>query len=216
MKDLLGLKPSAPAIVQFIESLAEATNSPSSKAPDVKSYPDAAYLNYYRLGISLLFVPRDGYKPETGLKLDDLQHDNLTLDSIDIYNVPKGKPDDNSKSKSSRSELAFATFPMLPITLPIAAQMEGKDGTLIERPSQLDITSETSGKDFVKAFGEPSRKGGGTGPSSGSINIWCEWSSDGVMVEFGGPQATGPHAWDSGKDATWKVITLFQIRTKRA
>ncbi len=214
MKDILGLKPFAPAVIQLVESLAKAANAPNS-GPEIKSYSDAVYFNYYQLGISLLFVPEGGYKPETGLKMNDLQHDNLILDSIDIYNVPKDKPNNNSQSKTARSELAFTTFAMLPTTLPVLAQTKGKDGKVVERPSCLDIASETSGKDFVRMLGEPNRKGGGTGPSSGSINIWCEWSNDGLMVEFGGPQATGPQAWDNGKDATWKVITLFQPGTKR-
>jgi len=35
------------------------------------------------------------------------------------------------------------------------------------------------------------------------------------MVEFGGDEARGPQAWERGKDAIWKVITLFsQTSTK--
>lgn len=215
MRDLLGLKPSASAVSRYIDSLAEAANASNAKIPEVKSYSDAVYFNYYPLGISLLFAPKDGYKPKTGLKLDELQQDNLVLDSIDIYNVPKPKNDSNDKSTPSRSELAFTTFPLSPIVLPITGQAKDKDGKPVERPPQLNITPETSGKDFVKALGEPDRKGGGTGPSSGSINIWCEWSNDGVMVEFGGAEAKGPRAWDTGKDAIWKVITFFKPGTKR-
>ena len=71
-----------------------------------------------------------------------------------------------------------------------------------------------TGKDFVKVLGEPDRKGGGAGPSSGSIGIWCEWSKDGLMVEFGGDEARGPQAWERGKDEVWKVITLFPPTTE--
>ncbi|KAJ3569419.1 hypothetical protein NP233_g5058 [Leucocoprinus birnbaumii] len=215
MKDLLGLRPTAPTISQYIVSLAEAAKASESIAPDIKSYSDAVYFNYYSLGTSLVFVPNDGYKPKTGLKLGELQQDKLLLDSIDIYNVPKSETKNADKTKSSRSVLSFTAFPTFPISLPITANLKDKDGKPVERPSQLDVTLETSGKDFVGAFGEPDRKGGGAGPSSGSINIWCEWSKDGLMVEFGGVQAKGPQAWDTGKDAVWKVITLFRPGTKR-
>ncbi|KAF5355805.1 hypothetical protein D9756_004087 [Leucocoprinus leucothites] len=212
MKELLGLRPSAPIISQYINSLAEAAKIPkgTTPGPEIKSYSDAVYFNYYPLGISLVFVPTDGYKPKTGLELDHLQQEKLVLDSIDIYNVPKTPVTDTDESKSSRSELVFTTFPVSPIVLPITAQPKDQDGKIIERRPQLDITLESSGKDFVGALGEPDRKGGGTGPSSGSINIWCEWSKDGLMVEFGGAQSKGPRAWDTGKDATWKVITIFR------
>jgi len=79
---------------------------------------------------------------------------------------------------------------------------------LARRPT-IEVHLGMSGKDFVEALLEPDRKGGGTGPSSGSIGIWCEWLKDGIMVEFGGDEAKGPHAWDQGKDAIWKIITLF-------
>ena len=65
-------------------------------------------------------------------------------------------------------------------------------------------------QELVSVLGEPDRKGGGAGPSTGSIGIWCEWSKDGLMIEFGGDDARGPGAWERGKDAVWKVITLFQ------
>lgn len=215
MKDLLGLQPSAATISQFINSLAEVAKTLKPSNPEIKSYSDAVYFNYYALGISLLFVPKNGYKPKTGPKKTDLQQENLVLDSIDIYNVPRSKADNVDKSKSSRSELAFTTFPISPVILPITAQTKDEDGKSIERPSQLDITVETSGKDFLGVLGEPDRKGGGAGPSSGSIDIWCEWSKYGVMVEFGGAQAKGPNAWDAGKDAVWKVITVFIPGTKK-
>ena len=93
--------------------------------------------------------------------------------------------------------------------LVLTADIRDKDGTPITRPSELSVLADTSGKDFVQALGEPDRKGGGAGPSSGSIGIWCEWSKDGVMVEFGGDEAKGPQAWERGKDAAWKIITIF-------
>lgn len=180
--DLFGLHPHSPKIADYLTSL-------SAPAPEIKSYSDAVYFNYFSIGLSLLF------KPTPGL------NNNLSLDSIYIYNV---------KGTSSRAaERTFTTYPKFPLILDIDSSLQDKDGKLLSRPEQLQVSGDTSGKDFVQALGEPDRKGGGAGPSSGSIGIWCEWSKDGIMVEFGGDEAIGPQPWERGKDAIWKIITLF-------
>ncbi|KAH7912588.1 hypothetical protein BJ138DRAFT_1148041 [Hygrophoropsis aurantiaca] len=205
VRDLLGAHPAADSISSYLGSLTSLVDIPNSSLPEVKSYSDAVYFNYYALGLSFLFSPQNGYKPTTGLKHDQLKNDHLILDSIDIYNIPKINPSVNSSSKSASrtADLVFATHPASPLKLYPLPQ-EGK-----ERLAEIEILRETTGKDFVVWLGEPDRKGGGTGPSSGSIGIWCEWSKDGIMVEFGGDESRGPQAWERGKDATWKVITVF-------
>ena len=211
LKDLFGIDPQSPRLSEYLSSLASAASIDAPPAPEVKSYPDAVYLNYYPLGLSILFAPKNGYKPTSGLKFADLKHGNLSLDSIYIYNVPK-KSQERAKGTSVRAaELAFATYPISPFDLTIDAIAKDKDGKTVPRPPKLEVTKETTGKDFVKALGEPDRKGGGAGPSSGSIGIWCEWTKDGIMVEFGGDEAKGPQAWERGKDAVWKNITLFSV-----
>ena len=148
-------------------------------APEIKIYPDAVYYNYLGLGTSILFQPAAGYKPGD---LSQLETSQLSLRSIDVYN---------------ESEVKYATYPGYP---------------LVFAPSStrtIAITPHTSGKDFVLALGEPDRKGGGNGPMSGSIGIWCEWTKLGLMVELGGDDVRGPQAWEKGKDAKWKTITLF-------
>lgn len=204
---LLGQHPSSQPLSDYLSSL----NASKPVVPDVKSYSDAVYFNYYPLGLSLLFSPQNGYKP-TGLKQEDLKDEDLILDSIDIYNVPKPISSlTGGGAKLPRlAELAFSTFPVSPLTLSLATPPPPKEGeSALARPSSFDVVPTTSGKDFVAVFGEPDRKGGGAGPSSGSIGIWCEWSKDGVMVEFGGDEAKGPQAWERGKDAVWRVVTVF-------
>ncbi|KAL0951391.1 hypothetical protein HGRIS_008087 [Hohenbuehelia grisea] len=208
---LFGSTPSSVAITHYIASLAQRMPVPGADTPEIKSYPDAVYFNYYSLGVSLLFTPRNGYKPQTGLKRGELKDENLALDGVDVYNTPANKPETphRSSTTSRPAELAFSSYANLPLSVDLTAEVKDKDGKVILRPPQVVISPETMGKDLVSCLGEPDRKGGGAGPSSGSIGIWCEWSKDGLMVEFGGDEARGPQAWERGKDAVWRVISLF-------
>lgn len=184
--DLIGKPPSAHVLAQYLSTLSAGT----TPAPDIKSYSDIVYFNYLTLGVSFQFSPRNGYKPATGLGREQLKDDDLQLEAVDIYNVGPAK---------SR-EPALSTYPRLPIEMHLA-------GTT---PAVITIAKDTTGKEFVRWLGEPSRKGGGAGPSSGSIHIWCEWSQRGIMVEFGGNDARGPQAWERGSDAVWRVVTVFE------
>ncbi|KJA29300.1 hypothetical protein HYPSUDRAFT_32697 [Hypholoma sublateritium FD-334 SS-4] len=204
LTDLLGLHPDDASFTQHISALTSAAARDAPVAPEIKSYSDAVYFNYFALGLSVLFSPTDGYKPSAGAKSTDLKTDKLVLDSIYIYNVPT-----QAGSRKRAAELAFTTYPISPIALVIKPKNDDAEGDAPSRPPQLDVGLDTAGKQFVAALGEPDRKGGGAGPSSGSIGIWCEWSKDGIMVEFGGDEAQGPQAWERGKDAIWKIITLF-------
>ena len=192
---LFGQHPSSQPIRDYLSSLAA---SSSSTSPEIKSYPDAVYFNYFSLGISLLFKPAQGYKPKTGLTQSELQDDKLLLDGMDIYNVQP------PKEGQRKVKQPYSTYPLDTITLALAPIPDKPD-----RAKEIAIKASTTGKEFVEIMGEPERKGGGAGPSSGSIGIWCEWTKDGILVEFGGEEARGPQAWERGKDAVWKVITLF-------
>ncbi|GJJ12249.1 hypothetical protein Clacol_006490 [Clathrus columnatus] len=121
--------------------------------------------------------------PTTNQKtMTDLDYDEHILDGIDIYN------------SSDKEKSPYTTFPLLPFR--------------IESSEDSELTTNSTGQDIVRALGEPGRKGGGSGPLSGSISIWCEWGSKGIMVEFGGDNARGPQAWERGKDARWKLHNL--------
>ena len=163
--------------------------------PEIKSYSDALYKNYYTLGLSLMFVDKNG---SNSIKDIDPQSEDLVLDSIDMYNPTQ-------EEKTSTNGQVYAPYPANLVLTPLPGTVGNEP-----RPSELTITSSSTGKDLLGHLGEPDRKGGGTGPSSGSINIWCEWTKDGILIEFGGPDAKGPHAWERGKDARWRVVTLFR------
>ena len=151
--------------------------SPSPSPPEVKVYSDSVFFNFYALGISILAAPLAGYKPNPAKALDATR---LRIQSIDIFN------------SDSKKNTKYAPFSSLSLVFPTHPE--------------LLITASTNGKDFVQHLGEPERKGGGEGPSSG-MGIWCEWPKEGVMVEF---DAQGPQAWERGKDAKWICITIFE------
>lgn len=190
---ILGQAPSSDVVCRFLADLAGAAHLDRPVEPEVKCYPDGLYMNYHPLGLSLLFIPNDGSKSTSK---DDIQGDKLKLESICIYNVIDARTETRSKS--------YSNYPLPHIVLPLVDKPQDCSVT------QLTLTPSLTGADIVSCLGEPSRKGGGSGPLSGSINIWCEWSKEGVMVEFGGDQARGPQAWERGKDAIWKTLTIFE------
>ncbi|EIM92148.1 uncharacterized protein STEHIDRAFT_143586 [Stereum hirsutum FP-91666 SS1] len=196
---LLGSSPSSTILSTFITELAS-LSSTSAVVPDVKSYRDAVYFNYYTLGLSLLFAPINGYKPKSGLKRGDLRDADLALDGLDIFNVPSTGTDKAAKS-STTSE--YSTYPVSPITISISPKTQDK-----ECATSVTFLPSTNGKDIVEALGEPERKGGGSGPASGGMGIWMDWPKQGIMVELGGEESRGPKAWETGKDAVWKVLSV--------
>ncbi len=128
--------------------------------------------------------------------------DHLRLDSNDIYNIPEGE----QQKRPSKSQ-AYSSHPVSSIVLSQSPPPDGETQLKL-----FEISKTSSGKIIVESLGEPDRKGGGSGPSSGSIGIWCEWGRKGVMIEFGGDESRGPQAWERGKDAKWKILTLFLPR----
>lgn len=200
---LLGLSPTAEPLLDYLKQLADLTSNPGQTvSPEIKSYSDALYMNYYPLGLSLMFIAKES----SSIKNIDPQSENLVLDSIDIYNVEPAEAEAKAKPKGASTTQTYTSHPVpsLKISLLPSAE-EGK-----ERPTEIILTASSAGKEIVGVMGEPDRKGGGSGPSSGSIGIWCEWARDGIMIEFGGSDARGPQAWERGKDAKWKILTLFR------
>ncbi|KAL5495370.1 hypothetical protein ACEPAI_833 [Sanghuangporus weigelae] len=203
-RSLPGSTPSSEQLIDYLNQLAHLTSSKQVPDPEIKSYSDALYMNYYPLGVSLMFVDNSDSKSIKGI---DAQSENLVLDSIDIYNPEQeeARADAKPSNGSAVSGQVYAPYPANLVLSLLFGTVNNKP-----RAPELTITSSSTGKDLLINLGEPDRKGGGAGPSSGSISIWCEWSKDGIMIEFGGPDAKGPHAWERGKDAKWRVVTLFR------
>ncbi|THH06946.1 hypothetical protein EW145_g3727 [Phellinidium pouzarii] len=203
---LLGLPPTSEKLEQYLKQLANITAFDQVPTPEIKSYPDALYTNYFPLGLSLMFIPKDGPKPITEA---DARSDKLALDSVDIYNINIAPEPNGAKTmpkSSTSSAMVYSPHPVNPLSLPLQPSQD----TSKPRPPEISITTTLTGKDILSVLGEPDRKGGGAGPASGSIGIWCEWTRDGIMIEFGGVEARGPQAWERGKDAKWEVLTLFR------
>jgi hypothetical protein len=209
VRELLGQSPSSRQLAIYLSILSSHVSSSHVATPEIKSYPDAVYFNYYSLGLSLLFIPINGYRPPPAASRQDLQDTLLVLDGIDIYS---DLCIDKSNTKIASRSPAYSPYPIAPIVLSIFP--ETKERT--PRPSDLSVTRDMTGKEFVAVLGEPDRKGGGSGPSSGSIGIWVEWTRDGLMVEFGGDDSRGPQAWEKGKDAPWRVISVFSYKGNQA
>ena len=205
VRELLGHYPSSPHLATYLSTLSSRVSSSHVANPEIKSYPDAVYFNYYSLGLSLLFVPINGYRPQSAVTRQDLRDTHLVLDGVDIYNDLGA---DKSDIKTDTRSRVYSAYPITPIVLTISP--ETKEGT--PRSSDFAVTQNMTGKEFVATLGEPDRKGGGSGPLSGSIGIWVEWTRDGVMIEFGGDDSRGPLAWERGKDAPWRVISVFSSK----
>ncbi|TFK56957.1 hypothetical protein OE88DRAFT_1650484 [Heliocybe sulcata] len=193
IRDLFGTSPASQKLAQFLVSLS-ANQGKRHVEPEVHIYSDVVYFNYYPLGLSLSYTPHDGYKPKRSDAMQDLDQELLSLSGIDVYNkieaIQEGKK-------------TYHAYPLLPLVLTLSpGEPNGAE------PSALEVTSKITGKEFLECLGEPERKGGGG--RAGGPGIWCEWSKHGIMVEFGGPEAKGPNAWETGKDAVWQCITLFQ------
>ncbi|KAL1410137.1 hypothetical protein Q8F55_004140 [Vanrija albida] len=137
----------------------------SAPQPDVKTYPDSTYHNYYALGVSLCF---------TGSP--------LALDSVDVFNAPAG-PSGSASTKSTKP----AYSPAPPLLLQFAEtevvlppRKEGDEPFRYPRPEAFDVVPATKGRDIVRVLGEPSRKGSG-----GWVGVWLEWGRVGLKDEAG-------------------------------
>ncbi|KAK0526705.1 hypothetical protein OC842_005105 [Tilletia horrida] len=210
------------AAVQALLATALQHASPTRDArPTRKAYPDITYLNLHALGFSLQLEARPS---------------GLVVAAIDIYNH-------NADAYDKRERNEYEPFPAYPLRVssfrPAAAGGSGGGGgggssassasasSSPPKPTgSLEVDHKTSGADFVQAWGEPSRKGGGEGPVGRGPAAWMEWTGHAIvaafpvtaaasghdsaahsdatrqtplqiMVELGGPGARGPRRWEA-------------------
>ncbi|CCO27024.1 hypothetical protein BN14_01057 [Rhizoctonia solani AG-1 IB] len=196
LQSILGEPRNSPKLTALIQRLGSLATPPiTSLAPDSKSYAGTTYDNYYDIGISLMFT-----HPTKGSNVDE-----YVCDSIDVMNVPDAEAGNTRAAKTSSRYRPFPGLP-LPLTKRDSATTATDDTSSSSETFPLKPT--TIGAEFVQYFGEPGRKGGGTG--SAGPGIWCDWPGQGLMVEFGGDEARGPSAWETGAKAVWSVVTLFR------
>ncbi|OCF32353.1 hypothetical protein I316_06022 [Kwoniella heveanensis BCC8398] len=196
---LFGLPPSSSEIKAFLSTLTPPSSSSSSLSngkssldlvPEIKTYPDAVYHNYYAFGLSLFFDPTK----------------NNGLESVDIFNPsPFPKP----PKPGRKPEPTYAAPPRLTMdfptdTLVLPPLKQGGETKSISRPRIFSLDAETTGRQFVSCLGEPSRKGSG-----GWTGVWLEWSP----VELVSTASSQPFPKDTGVESeTVKVGIMLELR----
>ncbi|TYJ56195.1 hypothetical protein B9479_003039 [Cryptococcus floricola] len=210
---LFSLPSDSPQIFSFISSLSTAAGVSAPK-PDIKSYPDAIYHNYYPLGVSLCFLPSTG------------------LDSVDLYSRDP-HPNTSSRVRGPVYDIApEVVFRFSSTTLPLPPRdpKSEQPPQTIERPIELRLTTRTTGRDLVSCLGEPTKKGSG-----GWTGVWLEWTKVelsageegaggqehiGMMVELRDPGAREMDeammkkgmggVWDRASKWEWKTVKLYK------
>lgn len=174
INELLSEPITSSRIVRFLETLSD--NHSTSLEPEIKEYSDVTYHNYHSLGISLCFSPAPLTSSSTKERI---------LDYIDIYNPPM--PPNSSTTTSYRRKQKepwdgysiprflplIIDFPTSNLTIP-APTNPGEGSRVIQRPIRLELTTATTGRDFVSCFGEPSKKGGGL---NSFVPPFLEWDN---------------------------------------
>ena len=195
--------------------------------PEVADYPDARYVNYKTLGLSLCYEPSSSSSTKQ-------------LTFVDLFNPP------SSGASRPRRKQAYDGYasPPLPLifrfsdtTLALPPPPKPKPGaklpenlpTTMERSLTFEVKADTTGKEFVSMFGEPTKKGEG---HAGYVPPFMEWEKMeivgedgvtmvvGVMVELGEGSSggvggmeeeakKGAGVWDRAGDWVWVGLKLF-------
>ena len=206
---LLGLSPSSTLLSRALSSLATAAGLDTTPAPQVKAYPDSVYYIYHPLGLSLVYHPTtSSYRPKTGTPLEGLDLQKLKLAQIDIYNHGARLEDPKSASglkppRPSALNPTYSPFPSFPILLRLPVVHSHESSATVRASPHFPLRPTTQGADLVSKLGEPDRKGGG----EGSMGVWTEWTSDGVLVEWA---SGGLQAWEKGAGAVWRCTSVFE------
>ncbi|WWC87599.1 uncharacterized protein L201_002489 [Kwoniella dendrophila CBS 6074] len=204
---------SSSTITSYLNAL---TSDSSIPEPEIKTYTDAIYHNYYSLGLSLCFDPSKG------------------LESVDIYNPSPNPPPKRLNQKPSP---VYSTPPGIVLnftsdTITLPPKKEGEQPLNIPRSENFKLVKGKTGRDLVSHLGEPSRKGAG-----GWTGLWLEWSSVplkasipngekevkiGIMVELRDPGANEllteegrkkgmGGVWERASRWEWSNIKFFKV-----
>ncbi|SCV74388.1 BQ2448_6820 [Microbotryum intermedium] len=190
---------------------------PHPPTPELKLYSDILYVNHHSLGLSLSYKPHaTAYKlPKT---VQEVDWSKLRLVGMDVYNYEARNQKKLEEGRDTKQ--VYKTFPCYPIiiSVPASAVVDTTTTTITssssttpsttpstpsKSPTTFPIVPTTQAHEFTSSLGEPDRKGGG----AGTMGIWCEWTQLGLMVEFA---SAGLQAWEKGRDARWKVLSLFE------
>ncbi|KAJ1311256.1 hypothetical protein OPQ81_009754 [Rhizoctonia solani] len=149
--------------------------------------------------------------PITSLTPDTKSYAGTTYDNyydigISLMFTHPTKDAEPGNTRATKTSSRYHPFPGLPLPISKRTSTSVTGNSSVSETFLLKPTS--AGAEFVQYFGEPGRKGGGTGTAG--PGIWCDWPAQGLMVEFGGDEARGPSAWETGAKAVWSVVTLFR------
>ena len=169
---LFGASPDDSVVKDTLRLIEEHLNidQASSTQADIATYPDISYHNYPPLGLAISYLP-----PASSAKSDDGKQ--WLFDRIDFYNPPPGPRPRRRGDKQPWDGYTPPTYPIrftFPTdTIIVPPKKEGEDSSTTTRPALLQVTTSTSGKDFVACFGEPTKKGGG---DNAYVPPFLEWS----------------------------------------
>lgn len=132
--------------------------SSSTTSPPPTVFPDCVYFAFPEQGLSFAFDACFGYKPQPGSAMPQLDLNRLRLGAVDVYHKPAtttttGAEPKNEKKSKSQGSTKFDSCRWLPWTV-----------------QGLPLSAETTPKDMVEVWGEPSSKGGGS-----KSPVWLEW-----------------------------------------
>lgn len=130
-----------------------------------------------------------------------------TISTIDLYNA----------------QARWGSYDQYPVEIPIVTDHQNKQ--------VVQITPETTAIELVRAFGEPTRKGGAEagGPTTRALGpaMWTEWKVSAamgtsqpaslyVLAEYAGEAARAPDRWERGRgsDARWATIALSIVAAR--
>ncbi|KAJ9109370.1 hypothetical protein QFC21_000700 [Naganishia friedmannii] len=230
LRTLIGAPPYTQEINACLSRLTTASPSSSSSTtpsasspqpvaiqePEIKVYPDALYINYHSLGISLCCLP---VQEDLRLQAGAWRPEEVMIDSIDLYN-PRPKPQEVTGGRRRPRGPEWRKYAGLPIYIPL------KEGD--EENMTFPLVDTATGKALVSAFGEPSRKGGGIG----WVDVWLEWelpslNGTGIHVSLEDPRGEEVvneeeqrrglgGVWDRAGGWVWGACKLYDSsRTSR-